>query len=177
MAAHAKINMRDAIAKAVAARSGEAAEAELENGATGVYYDITIITKDPSICTVQVDANNGRILKNVVEDSAKEIEELHQLAAVLSMKHMPLAEIVAVAEKSTNGVVIDASITKSGNRAVGSAKCVVGEKTQQVQIEGDSANRSEKSQKNAKMKSKDDEKDEDGDDDDDDDEKDGDKDK
>jgi hypothetical protein len=113
-APHAKISLRDAIAKALAKHPGHAVEAyleaELEDGKLEVAYEVEIVTAAFEIYEVVVDPKTGAILESEKDDDEDAAEEAAEWHAALRHYELNLGQLIAKSEALLRGQPVAAEL-------------------------------------------------------------------
>lgn len=112
LAPQAKISLRDAIGKALAAQPGRAVEAELEcevdAGKRDFFYEVMVLTAEGKLFEVRIDPVQGGVKgKSEAEDYENEIPGF---AAALRHSELDLAALVERAESILKGTPVAAEL-------------------------------------------------------------------
>lgn len=112
IAPQAKISLREAIGKALAAQPGRAVEAELEcevdAGKRDFFYEVMVLTAEGKLVEVQIDPVMGGVKsKSEAEDDE---DEVPGFAAALRHSELDLATLVERAEGFLKGTPVSAEL-------------------------------------------------------------------
>ncbi len=125
VAPEAKVRLLDALHAALAARPGEAIEAELEgeveNGKREVSFEVAIVDESGTAWTVKVDPATGKVASVEKEDEADEIKEIAEKREAAGRERRKLGGLLERAMKQVpHGTPVKVSF--SGNKAPGRAR-------------------------------------------------------
>jgi uncharacterized membrane protein YkoI len=122
---HAKISLRDAIARALAAQPGRAVEAELEgeadDGEIDVVYEVVVLTENGELVEVLIDPKSGALRPTVEDEDDDEAEEddeaedddedeIAGLRTALRHAEFDLATLIEKAESFVKGTPVAAEL-------------------------------------------------------------------
>lgn len=125
VAPESKIRLLDALHAALAARPGEAIEAELEgeieNGKREVAFEVAIVDEHGVAWSVAVDPATGKVASVAKEDEADEIKEIAEKRDAAGASHLKLGGLLERAMKRAPGAT-PVKISFSGAKAPGKAR-------------------------------------------------------
>ncbi|MCB9886472.1 MAG: PepSY domain-containing protein [Planctomycetes bacterium] len=134
----AKISLRDAIAKALAAQPGRAVEADLEGEFEGekldVFFEVMVLTAGNELVQVTLDPQTGAVRER--EEADEDAHEIPGFQAALRHSERDLGQLVQAAESFVKGTAVSASLEYEGGMpvcdiAIVNTRCVI-----DVEIEG-----------------------------------------
>ena len=125
VAPEAKVRLLDALHAALAARPGEAIEAELEGemegGKRAVAFEVAIVDEQGVAWTVAVDPATGKVATVEKEDEADEMKEIAEKHDAAGPSHLKLGGLLERAMKHVPDAT-PVSVSFSGAKAPGKAR-------------------------------------------------------
>lgn len=132
-------SIADAIAAALAGRSGEALEAglegERENGSEQVFIEVMVLGSDGKPLEVKVDAATGKVLSAMAPDEADEAAELAELKSRIPAGSLSLADLVRRAAGAAPGRLVSAAFESNKRGTVAEVVFVDGRKSVEVKLD------------------------------------------
>lgn len=108
----AKISLRDAIGKALAAQPGRAVEADLEgeyeDEKLEVFFEVMVLTADNELVQVILDPQTGAVRER--EEADEDEDEIPGFQAALRHSEHDLGKLVEAAESFVKGTPVGASL-------------------------------------------------------------------
>lgn len=107
----ARVTLRQAVDAALAARPGDAIEAELEGEEEGgrreIEWEVAILDAEGTLWDVSVDAATGQVVEVERADDRDDVEEAAEILEALGANHLRLADLVDRAGTS-HGTAVEA---------------------------------------------------------------------
>lgn len=135
---HAKIPLREAIQRALAAHPGTAVEADLEGERTGaeveVFFEVLLLDANGELTEVKISPSDGRVL--AVSDAEDDESEAPEFAAAVRHSERSLELLAGAAEAFVKGVAVKASIKFESGSPIAEVRVANGRHLIDAQMEG-----------------------------------------
>lgn len=135
---HAKISLRDAIQKALAAQPGRVVEAELEgerdDDEIEVFFEVLILDGEGELVEVRLSPVDGKVLSR--EEAEDDEDEIPEFAAALRHSERSIEQLIAAAESFVKGTPVKVSLEFEHRTPLAEVAFVNGRNVLEVEVEG-----------------------------------------